>query len=368
MSTNKGDPASPNIRQFPKSASLLHSRSGGSGAQIVVAITAALAVCYFAKLVLITIFTSILLAFLLEPIVSRLQRWRLPRPAGSFVAVSLLMVCLYVVAYFSYNKALDFVDDLPRFTEKIRQTTLRFHRQAAKLEQSTEALIPGPPSQPGDVRITPKTTWTDWLTSSMSGITELLVTISFIPFLTYFMLSWRDRTRKATVKLFRPENREIADHTLGGIAGMLHGFLTGNLICGLFLSAASIVAFGAFNIPYFYFLGVLSGFLSLVPYLGVALAILPPVAAGLGVLNGEEIFAIAGIVVGLHVVGINVLFPKVIGKRLQLNPLVVTIALLVWGWIWGAMGLVLAIPITGALKIIFDHIEGLQPLGEWMAE
>jgi predicted PurR-regulated permease PerM len=58
--------------------------------------------------------------------------------------------------------------------------------------------------------------------------------------------------------------------------------------------------------------------------------------------------------------------PKVIGKRLRLNPLVVTIALLVWGWIWGAMGLILAIPMTGTMKIIFDHIDSLHASGRWL--
>jgi predicted PurR-regulated permease PerM len=51
-----------------------------------------------------------------------------------------------------------------------------------------------------------------------------------------------------------------------------------------------------------------------------------------------------------------------------LNPLAVTIALLVWGWLWGAMGLVLAVPITAAMKIVFDHIESLKPYGAWMGE
>jgi predicted PurR-regulated permease PerM len=77
---------------------------------------------------------------------------------------------------------------------------------------------------------------------------------------------------------------------------------------------------------------------------------------------------VAAVVFGLDMFAINVLFPKVIGKRLKLNPLVVTIALLVWGWLWGAMGLILAIPITGAMKIIFDHIDGLRPFGMWMEE
>jgi predicted PurR-regulated permease PerM len=76
----------------------------------------------------------------------------------------------------------------------------------------------------------------------------------------------------------------------------------------------------------------------------------------------------AVITFGLDMFAVNVLFPKVIGKRLKLNPLVVTIALLVWGWLWGAMGLIRAIPITGAMKIILDHIDGLRPCGMWLEE
>ena len=64
----------------------------------------------------------------------------------------------------------------------------------------------------------------------------------------------------------------------------------------------------------------------------------------------------------------NVLYPKILGKRLQLNPLALTISLLFWGWMWGASGLILAVPITGAAKIIFDHVERLRPFGTWLGE
>jgi len=129
-----------------------------------------------------------------------------------------------------------------------------------------------------------------------------------------------------------------------------------------------VLAFGLLQIPYFYFLGCISGFLSLIPYLGTFLAMLPPLAAGIGTLSGPEMIAVAAVVFGLDMFAINVLFPKVIGKRLQLNPLVVTIALLVWGWIWGVMGLILAIPMTGAMKIIFDHVDSLRAFGRWLEE
>jgi predicted PurR-regulated permease PerM len=134
------------------------------------------------------------------------------------------------------------------------------------------------------------------------------------------------------------------------------------------MSAVSITVFGFLGLPYFYFIGVISGFLSLMPYLGVVLAAVPPLAAGIGSLHDTGLIIVIGTVLGLHIFSMNVLYPKVIGKRLQLNPLLVTIALLVWGWIWGALGLILAVPIMGVIKIICDHVTSLRRFGEWMGE
>jgi predicted PurR-regulated permease PerM len=182
------------------------------------------------------------------------------------------------------------------------------------------------------------------------------------------MLSWQDHVRASSVMLFQMKNRNTAYVTLGLIAQMIRSFIVGNFMVGLFLSAASMAAFGLMGLPYFYFLGVISGFLSLIPYLGVILAILPPVIVGLGYLTTATFALTCAIVVGLHLFAMNVLYPMVLGKRLRLNPLALTLALLFWGWLWGAMGLLLAVPLTGALKIICDNIGRLRPFGAWMGE
>ena len=134
------------------------------------------------------------------------------------------------------------------------------------------------------------------------------------------------------------------------------------------MAIASGIVFAFLHLPYFYFLGLISGFLSLIPYLGVILALLPPIASGIGVLHGTGIIVIALVILGLHVFSMNVLYPKVIGGRLELNPLAVTLGLLIWGWIWGAMGLILAVPVLGAIKIVCDNIEGLEPFGRLLGE
>jgi predicted PurR-regulated permease PerM len=134
------------------------------------------------------------------------------------------------------------------------------------------------------------------------------------------------------------------------------------------MAAVSTLAFGALHLPFFYFAGVISGFLSLVPYLGVILALAPPIFVGFGHVNSSSFLWIVVTVLGLHLIALNVLYPKFLGNRLQLNPLAVTIALLMWAWIWGAIGLLLAIPITAAMKIIFDHVDSLKPFGAWLGE
>jgi predicted PurR-regulated permease PerM len=68
----------------------------------------------------------------------------------------------------------------------------------------------------------------------------------------------------------------------------------------------------------------------------------------------------------LHIIGLNVLMPAIVGRRVHLNALAVTAALLFWGWLWGAVGLILAIPITATVKVICDHSEGWEPVGRWL--
>jgi len=347
---------------------LLTHVAAGSAAQVVIAVVIVFAVCYVAKLVMITIASALLLAFVLEPIVWYLQRWHVPRTVGSFLAVALLLGCVYGVCYFAYNSVSAFLDELPKYSYRLRETMVQLRQHTEQLQKTTAAVLPESEQERDVVKVKPQSTWTDWLTNSASGLSEILIALSFIPFLTYFMLSWKDRMRVATVRLFQPENRHTAYETLGGIASMLHGFIVGNLMCGLFIGGLSVLVFAFFKLPYFYFLGFISGFLSLMPYLGVVLALLPPLAAGIGTLTGSGMIVVGASVVGLHILTISILFPKLIGKRLKLNPLVVTIALLVWGWLWGAMGLILAIPITGAMKIIFDHVDSLRPFGVWLEE
>jgi predicted PurR-regulated permease PerM len=338
----------------------------GAIAQIIVGSTVVLAICYVAKLILITLLVSILLAFMLDPVVKTMERIRLPRPAGAFLAVLLMLVLTYACSYFLYARGISFIHELPKYSQKIRGALSHVREQTTDLEKTSQQVFPDTPNK----KAMPVTVQnhTGPVTENLGALTELALTLLFIPFLVYFMLSWQEHARTKSVQLFSPENRSTAYVTMGRISEMMRSFIAGNFAIGIFMSLCSMVVFGLLGLPYFYFLAFLSGFLSLMPYLGIALAMLPPLAAGMGVVGDSGFIIIAVTVFGLHMLAMNVLYPKVLGKRLQLNPLVVTISLLIWGFIWGAMGLVLAIPIMAAVKIVCDHMTVLRPIGEWMGE
>src|SRR6202034_430816 len=113
----------------------------------------------------------------------------------------------------------------------------------------------------------------------------------------------------------------------------------------------------------------MSGFLSLVPYIGLPLAMLPPVVAALPASKTPAMYLSVTVSVAmLHLLALNLLYPKFVGARVHLNPLVVTVALMFWGMLWGALGLLLAIPLTAALQPVCDNVGSLQAYGRLLGD
>jgi predicted PurR-regulated permease PerM len=328
-----------------------------------IAIGVVLSICYVAELVLVVFLIAVLMAFILAPILDLLGQFRIPRSLSSLVAVLILLGLVYGISYVSYNEAESFVQVFPKYSERIRTAVNGIRDRAESLNPLRPTTV-----DKNVIKVEPSSPVTELVTRGFSSFSQVAFAVTFIPFLIYFMLSWQQHARSATVMLFRMEHRHTAYVTLGLISRMIRSFMVGNLLIGLLMAVVSVSVFGALHVPFFLLVGVLSGFLSLVPYLGVVLALLPPLMVGLEQLESGDLAALSVAVIALHFFAMNVLYPKFLGNRMQLNPLAVTMALLFWGWLWGGMGLVLAIPITAAMKIIFDHVDSLKPWGTWLGE
>src|SRR5262249_22045746 len=168
-----------------------------------------LGLCYWGELVLSTMMVSVLLAFILAPVVDLLMRLRLPRGVAAFVAVLLLLALVGVaVAYFS-SQALSFAQDVARYAGKIRTELHSFWEKA----ETVGGLTPEQPSPESNSAASGSLT--ALVFRGFGSVTQGLVVGSFIPFLVYFMLTWQHHVRSATVMLFGLENRHTAYVTLG---------------------------------------------------------------------------------------------------------------------------------------------------------
>lgn len=260
-------------------AELLHaSLKAGSIAQIVVAIIAFIGLLYLLKFVMVTTLVSLLLAFILEPLVGSLNRVGMPRGIGSLLTVVLVALFIAGSGYFLLGRALDFAAQLPKYSERIRSSLSQFQEPIYKLEMSTRSVAAPPKDgrQPVPVEVEQEPMFPRVIFDGGAAIKEFILAIGFVPFLTYFMLACKEHMHSSTVRLFPEEHQLTAYRTVATISAMIRSFLIGNLVVGGISAIASGAVFWLVRIPYFYFLGAISGFFSLIPTIGVFLALLPP--------------------------------------------------------------------------------------------
>jgi predicted PurR-regulated permease PerM len=362
------------------------------------------AVLYYGRLFFITSLVALTIAFILEPFVALLMRIRLPRALASFVVCSFALAVIYVIGLGAYSQLAGLYGELPKYGQRIGEMVDGIQQKIAGMEGETyKILVParqrqeeerrrqqeqaaaaarkskkgaaapqipvaGPPAIP-EVRIHEENTpINDYLINNISSLYHILLMSSFVPFLVYFMLSWRDHINRSFLQFFQGEDRLVAARSVQGIADMVRAFVVGNFVLGLILSLLSSLMFWMLRVPYPMLVGPLSGFMSLIPYIGLPLAMIPPLFSALAV-NQVSIYVLVILSVGLlHLIALNVLYPTIVGSRVHLNPLVVTFSLMIWGFLWDAPGLVLAIPLTAGMKAVCDNVKGLRRFGKFLGD
>lgn len=335
--------------------------------QRVIAAAIIFAFLYFASDVMVTLLLAALFAYFLDPVVGLLEKIYIPRALGALVVMLAVSAAFVGLGYLMVLRANQFLADWPRYSTALRNVTTVFDRQITALEKGIESITPGTeklripqrPAEPPPVR--------DWLVRGAGSLYPILVMAAFLPFLIFFMLAAKQRIWKATIELFPDEHRGRVRDALDQLGMMLRSFVAGNALVAVILMLASWGFFAAIDLKFPFLLGCASGVMNLVPYLGALLSWVPPFLIGLAQWTtiGPYI-VVASVLTGVHIVAMNVLMPAIVGRRVHLNALAATVALLFWGWMWGAVGLILAIPVTATVKVICDHSEGWEPVGRWL--
>ena len=323
---------------------------------------------YYAAGVVITLLLSILLAYFLDPAVEFLERLSLPRTLGAMIMVLILIAVLIAVGYGLWTRTSDFAENWPKYSGVLKQAAGAVEGKIRGIEGQVSQIAPGqgaptaatPAVESGLVR--------NLILRGIGSLYALFLEITFMPFLVFFMLAGKREVWHGTLQLFPASRRTQVKETLEDLRDVLRDYLAGMSIVTLLVIAASSLFFWMLGMDYPILTGIVSGLLNMVPYIGAVLAWLPPFLIALAKWKtAGQYVLIAGGLTGIHVLALNFVAPQLVGRRVRLNAVAITIALLFWGWVWGGMGLLLAIPITAALRVICDHTESWKPIGRWLS-
>jgi predicted PurR-regulated permease PerM len=340
------------------------SSAAASASLRIIAAGMVIAGLYYGSTVIMPVVLSIFIAFVFDPGVRLMERIGLPRWLGSLLLVLLGLAVIYFIAYAIYGRAIALAADMPRLEGRLGQLATRVEGPFARF-----TLTPAADRSVPTVRIQQESPWGQYLLNGIGSVFSFTVAVMFIPFLVFFMLTSKNRLWAATLNLFALDRRHQAEQVIQGISIMVRQYVLGNFLVAIICTAVTTPIFAFIGVPYALMLGPLSAFLNPIPYIGVVLALIPPALVGLVAFETIGPFvALAVTVVVVHVIAVNLLTPRIVGRRVKLSAISVTIALMFWGWLWGGVGLILAIPITAAFKAVCDNVRPLKALGSWLGE
>lgn len=333
----------------------------------VIAAAIILLFCYYAAGVVITVLLSILLAYFLDPAVEFMEKMHVPRMLGATVVVLLLIAVLAAVGYGLWTRTADFASSWPKYSAVLKQAAGAVEGKIRGID-SEIAPDAGAANQPAEVRSAEPGIVRTLILRGVGSLYALFLEITFVPFLVFFMLAAKREVWHGTLQLFPVSRRTQVKETLEDLRDVLRDYLAGMCIVALLVIAASSAFFWFLGLDYPILTGIVSGLLNMVPYIGAVLAWLPAFVIALAKWKtlGQFVLIAAGLTTA-HVLALNLVAPQLVGRRVRLNAVAITISLLFWGWVWGGMGLLLAIPITATLRVICDHTESWKPIGRWLS-
>jgi predicted PurR-regulated permease PerM len=322
---------------------------------------------YYAAGVVITLLLSILIAYFLDPVVEYLERLRMPRTLAAMVTVLVLISVLVAVGYGLSSRASDFAENWPKYGSMIHQAVDAVQAKINGLErQVTQSKEPEESHARAEAGA--QNALRALVVRIVGSLYALVLEVTFVPFLVFFMLAGKQEVWHGTLQLFPVSRRTAVKETLEDLRDVLRDYLVGMCLVTAVVITASSLFFWFMGLDYPILTGIVSGLLNMVPYIGAVMAWLPAFVIALAKFKAVGSYAfIAGVLMAIHMLSNNLLAPALVGKRVRLNALSITIALLFWGWIWGGMGLLLAIPLTAALRVICEHTESWKPVGRWLS-
>jgi predicted PurR-regulated permease PerM len=328
---------------------------------------AVLACAYVARSLLFPIIMAVVLALLLRPGVIVLQRLRIGESIGAALVLALVLAALGALATHLYEPAARWAEmgpsEIRRLEKKLRDVSrpVQAVRDATdKVAELANATAPATGKKPAVVVERPS--FTKVFGTAQWAVATVLATLMLL----YFLLASGDLFLRKLIRVIPGlRDRILAVEISRSIQAEIGRYFAATTLINIGLGVATTLAMMALGVPSPALIGTAAALLNFVPYVGAAITLLSIfVVAALSFDGATQILLPVLAFLALTTIEGQLVQPIVLGRRLALNPVVVFIWVLLWGWLWGVPGLLVAVPMLVALRICAEKIPRLQPLAE----
>ena len=355
---------------------------------ISLAILAALAsvfMLHWAAAVLIPVMVGLLFSYALSPVVNWLQLHRIPRAISAAVLIVGILGGVSATVFSLSDDANTLVESMPLAAQKFRESirTLRgkpdntlatVQKAAAQLEQAAEEASTAAPVSRGVQRVLvekPKFDIKDHLWTGTLGLMAMLGQVGVVALITFFLLASGDTFRRKMVKLAGPtlSKKRVTLEAINEIHDQIQRYMLVQLFTAALVGVATWLCFTAVGLQHAAVWGVAAGVLNLVPYAGAALITGGSALVGFmqfGTLKAALL--VAGISCVINGIEGLLLTPWLTSRANRMNPVAIFVGVLAWGWLWGAWGLLLGVPVLVIIKSICDRVDDLRGVGEILGD
>ena len=336
----------------------------------------------WAAAVFIPLLLGVMLSYAMSPLVARLEAWHVPRLLGAAVVLATLISGLGSMLYSLSDDAAALVESLPEAAQKVRESLNaavgnadgaidKMQRAAAKIE---EAAGPSGAEQPdadeGVTRVQierPRFNIQDYLWSSTLGLVGFVGQAMVVIFITFFLLVSGDSFRRKMVRIAGPTftKKKITLQLLDEINAQIQRYLLIQAFTSVLVGVATWLALTWIGMDHAAVWGIAAAALNLVPYLGAVVT-----AAGLALVSFLQFGTLGmGVLIGggsllINSIEGNLITPWLMGRASSMNPVVIFVGVLAFGWLWGIWGLFLGPPLLMSTKAVCDRIDSLKNVGE----
>jgi len=318
--------------------------------------------------VLAPVLTGLVLAFLLQGIVVRLEHWRIPSGPAVYLTFVLFLGALIALMLFVFplvwRQLSSLVNALPEAVSQLQTLVRRLPEWLPDLIDDAQvdawlAMLSGELGGLGRVVL-------EGVLAQVPSVLGLTVYLVLVPFSVFFFLRDRDQII-AWVASQLPRERPLLDQVGSELNVQIANYVRGKAVEILIVGSVTFVVFTILGLNYAALLGVIVGLSVLVPFIGAAVATLP--VALVGVLQwgwSLELVYVLGAYAVIQALDGNVLLPLLVGEAVDLHPIAIIVAVLVFGGLWGFWGVFFAIPLATLFKAVSNAWPGhqLDPLAE----